>query len=249
MLKNYIDLIIGFLLIFYFFIINTISLLRFKYLFLVLGILCFVYHFIKKYLIKKETLYKFIKKIFVLLISIFILVESIMILYPKHDLKSNCDYIIVLGALVDKTKISKSLKDRLDTCIDYIDKTNQNTTIVVSGGRGRGEDITEASAMRNYLISKGIDKNMIIMEDKSTTTKENFEFSKKIIEDRSNKKIESLKIKVITTDFHTLRSKIIAQKIGYKQIVFYTSKSNFKLSILNYTREFFALICNLIFNY
>ena len=231
MLKNYIDLIIGFLLIFYFFIINTISLLRFKYLFLVLGILCFVYHFIKKYLIKKETLYKFIKKIFVLLISIFILVESIMILYPKHDLKSNCDYIIVLGALVDKTKISKSLKDRLDTCIDYIDKTNQNTTIVVSGGRGRGEDITEASAMRNYLISKGIDKDMIIMED------------------RSNKKIESLKIKVITTDFHTLRSKIIAQKIGYKQIVFYTSKSNFKLSILNYTREFFALICNLIFNY
>ena len=231
MLKNYIDLIIGFLLIFYFFIINTISLLRFKYLFLVLGILCFVYHFIKKYLIKKETLYKFIKKIFVLLISIFILVESIMILYPKHDLKSNCDYIIVLGALVDKTKISKSLKDRLDTCIDYIDKTNQNTTIVVSGGRGRGEDITEASAMRNYLISKGIDKDMIIMEDKS------------------NKKIESLKIKVITTDFHTLRSKIIAQKIGYKQIVFYTSKSNFKLSILNYTREFFALICNLIFNY
>ena len=54
--------------------------------------------------------------------------------------------------------------------------------IIVSGGRGRGEDITEASAMKDYLVSKGINKDMIIMEDKSKTTKENFDFSKKIIE-------------------------------------------------------------------
>ena len=62
MLKKYIDLIIGSLLIFYFFIINTMSFLRFKYLFLVLGMFCFIYHLTKKYLIKKGKLYKFAKK-------------------------------------------------------------------------------------------------------------------------------------------------------------------------------------------
>lgn len=246
MLKKYIDLIVGSLLIFYFFIINTESFLTFKYIFLIVGILCFIYHFIKKYLKKKEILYKFIKKIFIIIMIIFSLVESVMLSYPKHDLKTECDYIIVLGALVNKNKISKSLQDRLDTCVEYLQKKNKNTVVVVSGGKGRGESITEASAMKDYLVSKGIDKNLILMEDKSTTTKENFNFSKKIIQNSSHKKIENLSIKVITTDFHTLRSKIISKKSGYKNTTFYTSKSNSRLAILNYTREFFALICNLI---
>ena len=52
MLKRNIDLIVGSIFIFYFIIINFMSLLMFKYLFLILGLLCFIYHFIKKYLNK-----------------------------------------------------------------------------------------------------------------------------------------------------------------------------------------------------
>ena len=63
-----------------------------------------------------------------------------------------------------------------------------------------------------------------------------------------NECIENLNIKVITTDFHTLRSKIISKRVGYANTTFYTSSSNGALFILNYTREFFALICNIIFN-
>ena len=59
---------------------------------------------------------------------------------------------------------------------------------------------------------------------------------------------KNLNIKVITTDFHTLRSKIISKRVGYANTTFYTSSSNGALFILNYTREFFALICNIIFN-
>ena len=126
--------------------------------------------------------------------------------------------------------------------------THDNPKIIVSGGQGRGENISEASAMKSYLLSKGIDEKNIIMEDKSRTTKENFCFSKKIIEGDSHKKIENLNVKVITTDFHTLRSKIISKRVGYANTTFYTSSSNGALFILNYTREFFALICNIIFN-
>lgn len=249
MLKKNIDLIVGFLLILYFLIINFMSLLKLKYLFLILGILCFIYHFVKKYLNQKRIFYKFIKKIFISALIIFALFESVIVLYPKHDLNSKCDYIIVLGALVNKDKISESLKQRLDTCIEYLSLTNENPKIIVSGGKGRGENISEAFAMKKYLISKGIDENFILMEDNSKTTKENFCFSKKIIEKNSNEKIENLNVKVITTDFHAFRSKIISQKIGYKNTTFYTSKSNRVLFILNYTREFFALVCNIVFNY
>ena len=223
MLKRNIDLIVGSLFIFYFIIINFMSLLMFKYLFLILGLLCFIYHFIKKYLNKKCTLYKIVKGVICCVLIIFILVESIMVLYPKNDLDTKCDYIIVLGALVNKNKISQSLKERLDSCVEYLYLTHDNPKIIVSGGQGRGENISEASAMKSYLLYKGIEGD-------------------------SHKKIENLNVKVITTDFHTLRSKIISKRVGYANTTFYTSSSNGALFILNYTREFFALICNIIFN-
>ena len=50
--------------------------------------------------------------------------------------------------------------------------------IVVSGGQGEGENITEATAMRNFLVDNGVDSSLIIMEDKSTNTYENFLYSK-----------------------------------------------------------------------
>ena len=163
MLKRNIDLIVGSLFIFYFIIINFMSLLMFKYLFLILGLLCFIYHFIKKYLNKKCTLYKIVKGVICCVLTIFILVESIMVLYPKHDLDTKCDYIIVLGALVNKNKISQSLKERLDSCVEYLYLTHDNPKIILSGGQGRGENISEASAMKSYLLSKGIDEKNIIM--------------------------------------------------------------------------------------
>ena len=70
--------------------------------------------------------------------------------------------------------ITRSLKNRLDVAVSYaID--NPDTTIIVSGGRGKGENTTEAFAMYNYLVSKGIDGSRIIQEDKSTDTSEEHE--------------------------------------------------------------------------
>lgn len=249
MLKKNIDLVVGLILVLYFFIINSISILTFKYLFLIMGLTCFLYHFIKKYLNNKSLVYKFIKKLIAIIVTIFILVEGVMFFYPKQDLSTNCDYIIVLGALVNKNKVSKTLKDRLDTCVEYVKNTKENKKIIVSGAKGKGENITEASAMKKYLISKGIDEENIILEQEAKTTKQNFYFSKILIEKDSNKKIQDLKIKVVTTDFHTLRSKVISKKLGYNNTTFYTSSSKGALIVLNYTREFFALICNIVFDY
>lgn len=248
-LKEYIDLIVGIFFMIYFFIVNIYSLLRFKYIFLILGFSLILYHFIKRFIIKKSLFYKITKKVVSLFLVVFFIVQGFMIFYPKSDLKNGCDYIIVLGALVNKNKISTSLKNRLDTCVQYLKKSEDDCYIVVSGGKGRGEYVTEAFAMKEYLISKGIDERKILMEDKSTTTRENFLFSKKLIENNSKDKIENLNIKVVTTDFHTLRSKLISYKAGYKNVNFYTAKSNYHLYILNYTREFFALICNIVFDY
>ena len=60
------------------------------------------------------------------------------------------DCLLILGAGLNGTKPSLSLKVRLDKAIDYW-KTHSGVPMVVSGGRGPGEAISEAEAMRRYL--------------------------------------------------------------------------------------------------
>ena len=91
---------------------------------------------------------------------LFIFIEALIIKGMMAKPKDNCDYIIVLGCQIRGDHITRSLKNRLDVAVSYaID--NPDTTIIVSGGRGKGENTTEAFAMYNYLVSKGIDGSRI----------------------------------------------------------------------------------------
>ncbi|MGL5379972.1 MAG: YdcF family protein [Clostridium sp.] len=181
-------------------------------------------------------------------ILIFLVLEVFIIFYPNYNVSSNCDYMIILGASVKGSTPSITLKGRLDAALDYLEDTNDDLYIVVSGGQGNGENISEASAMRNYLIQNGVREDKIIIEDKSTSTFENFSYSKEKIENHSSIQIEYLNIKVITTDFHTFRSSIIAKRNNYKNVTFYSSKSLPQFMPTYYTREFFALVKTLVFD-
>ena len=69
-----------------------------------------------------------------------------------------------------------TLARRLDAALAYLEE-NPKAYVVVSGGQGAGEDISEAEAMRRYLAARGIEESRILMEDKSMSTLENFLFS------------------------------------------------------------------------
>ena len=93
--------------------------------------------------------------------------------------------MIVLGAKVNGTEVSNTLKLRLDKAIEYYNK-HKSVNIIVSGGQGNDENITEALAMKNYLVSNGVNINNIIEENKATTTLENIIYSKKILDNMNN---------------------------------------------------------------
>ena len=87
---------------------------------------------------------------------------------PRHV---DFDYIVVLGAgLIDGLTPTKLLANRLDKAIRVFNKSVSSCYIVVSGGQGSDEKVSEAEAMRTYLIDKGIKNHQIIMEDKSVNT-------------------------------------------------------------------------------
>lgn len=124
--------------------------------------------------------------------------------YTNVEPPVNADYIIILGAKVNGEIPSLSLQYRIDAAAEYAIE-NENTIIIASGGQGPGEDITEAEAMRRELVDKGISESKIFLEDKSTSTYENIDFSKQYIPNDAETGI------VVTNDYHLYRSLQIAK--------------------------------------
>lgn len=96
---------------------------------------------------------------------------------------AEADYCIVLGARVRGRTVSNSLKLRLDRAAEYASK-HQGTKLVLTGGRGEGEEITEARAMYDYLLEKGIEPARMILEDHAENTHENLLYSIRVIDQR-----------------------------------------------------------------
>ncbi|MBR2305142.1 MAG: YdcF family protein [Ruminococcus sp.] len=124
------------------------------------------------------------------------------------------DHLIILGCQVgDDGSPLPLLRGRIDRALEYADyrhsETGKSVTFVCSGGQGPNEVISEAECMKRYLISKEVDENDIILEDKSTSTFENMKFSKEKISDDA-------KVLFSTSDYHVLRSGIIASRAGVK---------------------------------
>ena len=82
--------------------------------------------------------------------------------------------------------------------------------MIPSGGKGADEAVSEAEAMEKYLLEKGIPAEMIIKEDQSTTTYENLQNSKAIIDSRPGSKYTVL----VTSNYHVYRALRYCRKIG-----------------------------------
>lgn len=141
---------------------------------------------------------------------LFILTEMLIIRGMSAGRSGEYAYLIVLGAQVDGRRITDSLRRRLDRAAGYLEE-HPDTRVIVSGGKGNGEEISEADAMKEYLVQKGIEGKRILKEGRSRTTKENLRFSQAYIEDLDQP------IGIISNHFHLYRAVCYAKKAGYGQ--------------------------------
>lgn len=170
----------------------------------------------------------------------FCVVECEIIKDAKTDTESSADYLIVLGAGVNGTTPSLSLHDRLVGAYDYL-VAHPDCTAIVSGGQGPGEDITEAQCMRDWLVSKGIAEERIIMENQATSTLENLKFSMKIIEQYTISDDSEPTIGIVSSEYHLHRAKHIAKSLDM-DVIGVAARTSFPTVAINYfIREAFAM--------
>ena len=133
----------------------------------------------------------------------------------KHIPKYDKDFVIILGSRINKDgTLTPLLKGRVDKAIEFGNKqyemSKKKIIYIPSGGQGKDETISEAEAIKNYLLENGIKEKQIIIENKSTSTIENMKYSKEKI-DKLN---ENAKISFSTTNYHVFRSGVIANEQG-----------------------------------
>lgn len=126
---------------------------------------------------------------------------------PKANGKNK--YAIILGTKVSGETPSLSLQYRIDSALEYA-KRYPYVKLILSGGQGPGEDITEAESMRRFLLKNGIEEKRLLLESESTSTYENIRFSVKLIPDSVDR------VTIITSDYHLARAKKVAGKLGFQ---------------------------------
>lgn len=141
---------------------------------------------------------------------IFMFYSLFLMIIPRNR---DFDYVIIHGAgLLQGSRISKLLQDRLDKAIEVYRSDPSATKLIPSGGKGSDEDLSEAEAMKGYLLEQGIPESDIILEDRSTTTLENLQFSKDIIDSFEGRKYTAL----VTSNYHVYRALRYCRRVGLK---------------------------------
>ena len=143
---------------------------------------------------------------------------SVSVLYQFNRPKYRQEFIIVLGAgLINGERVTPLLAKRIDAAIRFYHEQarrgHQPPTLIMSGGQGSDEKVSEAFAMQQYALSQGIPETDILLEDQSTTTFENMKFSSRLIQEQQP---TAAKVIFASNNYHIFRAGIFARQAGLK---------------------------------
>ena len=161
-----------------------------------------------------------------------------------HPPTGNEQAVIVLGAGLHRDKPSKLLQYRLDKAYAFA-AAHPDTLVVTSGGQGRDEWVPEGDAMRDYLIAKGLPPERVLSENRSTSTEENFAFSRARLQSRGFS--QTTPIVYVSNEFHCYRAGQYAAMAGFTNVSELAAATPLRSVLPCYMREALALLYYWVF--
>jgi uncharacterized SAM-binding protein YcdF (DUF218 family) len=130
----------------------------------------------------------------------------------RSDEARPVDAIVVMGAAQYDGRPSPQLAARLDHAVDLWSE-GLAPIVVVTGGNQPGDRFTEADASASYLVERDIPADAIVLEGDGSTTWE----SLRNVEAQMGGEVES--VLIVTDPYHALRSRLIAESVGFEAYV------------------------------
>lgn len=189
------------------------------------------------------SIYSLIATYFFATVLSFLILMAILYWWPHPK---RVKQLVVLGTEIDDDgQVLDTLRRRLNKAIKYSKGHHEPIQFVLTGGAVLKPSMSEASQMKNYLINHGIEKKFIWLEPYAKNTQENFKLTWRLLQ-RMPQPIQPL---VVTSTFHIVRSKYIAQSQGIKAH-FLSSTVAWYLWPYLVAREYLAFILlTKLFNY
>ena len=144
----------------------------------------------------------------------FCAVEVLVISSARTDKNPERSYLVVLGAAVHGKTPSLSLENRLYGALSYLEDCS-GSKVIVCGGQGKGEEISEAQCMKEWLLSRGIAEERILLEDRSTSTMENLKNARDIILSEGGSTND---VAILSSNYHLYRAKQMARSLGMNAV-------------------------------
>lgn len=159
-------------------------------------------------------------------------VGSLLLLsYPRQR---QVQYLIVLGSGIRADgQLTATLRRRVQRAakIYHGDKTQY---LVVSGGQGSDEPISEAQAMASALLKLNVPHNAIILEAHATSTRENLQFSLAQLPATAT-------VGMLTNDFHLLRAALYGRRLR-RPFSYYGATTPLTYLLRGALRDYLALL-------
>lgn len=168
-------------------------------------------------------------------IGLMIAASAVMIGAASKQIPENTP-AVVLGCAVKGSRPSRILQERIDAAYAYLQE-NPQAVCILSGGQGKGEDISEAACMYRELIHAGIDADRLYQEDQSVNTRQNLEYSGSLL--RNLETYEA--VTVISSEFHLYRGRWWAKKQGFLSYG-YAAHTDWKYLPTMFLREVIAVV-------
>ena len=122
--------------------------------------------------------------------------------------RSTVDAIVVLGAAQYDGRPSPQLRARLDHVVTLWNLPVA-PVVVVTGGKQSGDRFTEAEASRDYLVSRGLPVEVIVIESRGESTYQSLEAV------RDEARVNQWQRVVLVSDpYHLKRAQLVAAELG-----------------------------------
>lgn len=184
-----------------------------------------------------KKLFKFILFICLCLV---VLIQSLIYHSQKNEMDTFENYVLVLGAKANNGNLSKTLINRLDTTVEYLNK-HKTAKAILCGGKENNNELSQAEYMQKYLIEKGIAKERLITETSSKNTYENIKFALEKLDKKPSE------IMVISSSYHLFRAKFILYRFGILARTV-PAKTPGGAILSSYIRETFAVVKTFLYD-
>ncbi|QWF85083.1 YdcF family protein [Amycolatopsis sp. CA-230715] len=174
---------------------------------------------------------------FAVLFTAFVLYSA---LYSRLGRRTRATAVIVLGSGLLGDRVPPLLAARLDKaaeCHRRAVEAGADQVLVVSGGQGEDEDVSEAEAMSAYLRRADIPAEAILLEDKATTTEQNLRYSADLLAARGRHG----RLLAVTNNYHVFRTAVLSRRLKLPLDVIGARTASYFMPSA-FLREFVALL-------